>query len=113
MKRAFEALKKQTGLALIDGIYSPNINCKTITIIKGDTKSLSIAAASILAKVSRDNYIYKFCDDYPLLDEHYSIRSNKGYGAKLHIEGIKKHGITKWHRKSFGLCGSSPVNFEF
>ena len=79
------------------------------TVVKGDNKFTSVAAASILAKVARDNYIYKLCDDYPKLDEYYNIKSNKGYGAKAHIEGIKKYGITKWHRKSFGLCGTSKV----
>jgi ribonuclease HII len=66
-----------------------------------------------LAKVSRDKYIYKMCDDEPILDEYYSIRSNKGYGSKLHIEGIKQYGITPWHRKSFGLCGSTSLNKKF
>ena len=74
-------------------------------VIKGDDTYTSIAAASILAKVARDTYISDICDTYPLLDEYYNISKNKGYGAKVHIEGIKTHGITQFHRKSFGLCG--------
>lgn len=73
-------------------------------IIKGDDTYTCIAAASILAKVSRDKYIEKLCDENPELNEKYKIRSNKGYGAKAHIDGIKEYGITKWHRKTFGIC---------
>ena len=73
-------------------------------IIKGDDTYTSIAAASILAKVSRDKHIEEICDKYPILDEYYNISKNKGYGAKVHIDGIKKYGITKFHRKSFGIC---------
>lgn len=74
------------------------------TIEGGDNKYSSIAAASILAKVYRDKYIENLCKENPNLSEHYGIDSNKGYGAKKHIEGIKEHGITIWHRRSFGIC---------
>ncbi len=77
-------------------------------IIKGDDTYTSIAAASILAKVARDKYIEEICDKYPILDEYYNISKNKGYGAKVHIEGIKQYGITKFHRRSFGLCKQAP-----
>jgi ribonuclease HII len=70
----------------------------------GDNKYSSIAAASILAKVARDTYIDELCQQNPVLVEHYSIDSNKGYGAKKHLDGIKEHGITIWHRRSFGIC---------
>jgi ribonuclease HII len=70
----------------------------------GDNKYTSIAAASILAKVSRDNYIEELCSLNPELIEHYAIESNKGYGSKKHMDGIRQHGITKWHRKTFGIC---------
>jgi ribonuclease HII len=70
----------------------------------GDNKYTSIAAASILAKVSRDKYIDELCEQNPELIENYGINSNKGYGSKKHIDGIKQHGITKWHRKTFGIC---------
>jgi ribonuclease HII len=77
-----------------------------VTIEGGDNKYASIAAASILAKVERDKYIGELCEKNPNLVEHYSIDSNKGYGAKKHIDGIKEHGITIWHRRTFGICST-------
>lgn len=74
------------------------------TIEGGDNKYTAIAAASILAKVERDKYIEELCNQNPTLVEYYCIDSNKGYGAKKHIDGIKEHGITIWHRRSFGIC---------
>jgi ribonuclease HII len=75
-----------------------------LTVEGGDNKYASIAAASILAKVERDRYIDELCQQNPTLAEYYGIDSNKGYGAKRHMEGIKEHGITIWHRRSFGIC---------
>lgn len=75
-----------------------------ICIKGGDHIYHSIAAASILAKVARDEYISELCEQHPELKEHYSIDTNKGYGAKKHIEGIRTHGITGWHRKSYAIC---------
>jgi len=75
-----------------------------VCIEGGDNKYSSIAAASILAKVARDKYIYDLCIENPELIENYGIDSNKGYGSKKHISGIIQYGITKWHRKSFGIC---------
>jgi ribonuclease HII len=72
-------------------------------IIKGDDTYKSIAAASILAKVNRDNYINNLCEEYPELKK-YDIHNNKGYGTKKHLNAIKEYGITKWHRKTFGIC---------
>jgi ribonuclease HII len=72
----------------------------------GDNTYACIAAASILAKVARDDYIEKLCDQHPCLDEMYSLRGNKGYGAKKHLDGIREHGITQWHRRSYGICKS-------
>jgi len=72
-------------------------------IINGDNIYKSIAAASILAKVNRDNYILNLCEEYPELKK-YDIHNNKGYGTKKHIDAIKEYGITKWHRKTFGIC---------
>ena len=74
------------------------------TIEGGDNKFTAIAAASILAKVERDKYIDDLCEKNPTLSEYYGIDSNKGYGAKRHMDGIKEHGITIWHRRSFGIC---------
>jgi ribonuclease HII len=74
------------------------------TVEGGDNTYTCIAAASILAKVARDDYIDELCSENPELEAHYGIASNKGYGAKRHIDGIKEHGITIWHRRSFGIC---------
>ena len=100
---------------LIDGNYFKQLtvfnksnnrieNAKFETIEGGDNKFTSIAAASILAKVERDKYIEELCIENPELIEKYGIDSNKGYGSKTHMDGIRKHGITKWHRRTFGLC---------
>jgi ribonuclease HII len=70
----------------------------------GDNKYTSIAAASILAKVARDEYIEALCKEYPYLVENYGIDSNKGYGSKKHLQGIQEFGITQWHRRTFGIC---------
>ena len=72
----------------------------------GDNKYTAIAAASILAKVERDKYIQKLCEENPELIEKYGIDQNKGYGAKRHLDGIHQHGITIWHRRSFGICST-------
>lgn len=108
-------LKNNNFHLLIDGNYFNPITyvnkttnkLETIpfnTIEGGDNKYTSIAAASILAKVERDKYIENLCNLNPELSEKYGIDSNKGYGAKRHIDGIKEHGITIWHRKTFGIC---------
>jgi ribonuclease HII len=78
------------------------------TIEGGDNKYTAIAAASILAKCARDNYIDELCRENPLLCERYSIHSNMGYGTKAHLEGILEHGITQWHRVSYARCKGSP-----
>jgi ribonuclease HII len=95
-------------LILVDGNYfKPFTEIKTIKykmIEGGDNKYTSIAAASILAKTERDKYIEELCKENPELVERYDINSNKGYGSKKHMDGIKKYGITKWHRKTFGIC---------
>lgn len=77
---------------------------KHICIEGGDNKYSNIAAASILAKVERDKYIEELCEKYPEINEKYGILKNKGYGTKQHIEGIKLHGISEFHRKTYGLC---------
>jgi ribonuclease HII len=80
-----------------------------VCIEGGDNKYTSIAAASILAKVARDAYIADLCLEYPELNEKYGIGGNKGYGSKQHLEGIKTHGITQFHRRSFGICKSYNI----
>lgn len=72
-------------------------------VIKGDTLHKCISAASILAKVERDEYIRELCKQQPVLDERYGLFKNKGYGTKIHIEGIRKYGYSEYHRKSFKL----------
>ncbi len=97
MSEAIKKLSVEPKVALIDGNKSPKTTCETITIVKGDSYSLSIAAASIIAKVTRDRMMEKLAKKHP----HYSWEKNKGYGTKAHIEGIEEHGITKHHRTSF------------
>ena len=97
MKRAVEGLKIKPQLALIDGNKSPDIDIPTETVIKGDAKSQSIAAASILAKVARDRYMKELNKKYP----QYQFSKHKGYGTKLHYEMIGKYGISPVHRPSF------------
>ena len=77
---------------------------KHICIEGGDNKYCAIAAASILAKTERDKYIEELCEENPELKERYGIDKNKGYGTKTHLDGIKNFGITKWHRKTYGIC---------
>ena len=89
------------------GIYS-QINHKCIE--GGDNKYTAIAAASIMAKVERDKYIEVLCKEYPYLDERYHLLSNKGYGTKAHMDGIKTHGISAWHRRTYGICKNYSVS---
>ena len=70
----------------------------------GDNKYCAIAAASILAKTERDKYIQELCEENPDLKEKYGIHKNKGYGTREHLVGISNHGISKWHRKTYGVC---------
>ena len=93
--------------------------CETDNIIKqlnhimiegGDNKYCSIAAASILAKVEHDKYIREMCDNFPKLNIYYGLLTNKGYGTSKHIESIKKYGISKWHRTTYGCCKEAPIN---
>jgi ribonuclease HII len=80
------------------------------TIEGGDNTYTSIAAASILAKVARDEYIAELCAQYPELDRRYSISKNKGYGTKQHMDGIREYGTCQWHRMSYGICKTAPKN---
>lgn len=115
-----KALHETPFMLLIDGNYfNPITEYNKMThkievvphvcVEGGDNKYTSIAAASILAKVARDEYIDDLCKEHPSLIEHYSLNTNKGYGAKKHLDGIQQYGITEWHRKSFGSCrGAKP-----
>ena len=93
--------------------------CETSHIIKqinhiliegGDNKFCSIAAASILAKVERDKYIRDMCVNFPKLNSYYGLLTNKGYGTSKHMDGIKKYGISKWHRTTYGCCREATIN---
>ena len=100
MHHSIKKLKPQPEFIIVDGNkFKPYNHVKFETIIKGDGKYLSIAAASILAKTYRDIYMTKIHEEYPM----YNWKQNKGYPTKEHREAIKKYGITKYHRKSFRL----------
>lgn len=97
MRRAVDGLQIRPDFALIDGNRTPELNVPARAIIKGDALSASIAAASILAKVERDRLMKILSEKYP----EYSLEQHKGYGTKLHVELIKKHGPSAIHRRSF------------
>ena len=80
------------------------------TFVGGDHTYVAIAAASILAKVERDNYILELCKTHPKLVERYGMDTHMGYGTKKHLDGIKEHGITQYHRKSYGCCKTATMN---
>lgn len=96
-------------LMYFDSITETLKELPAICIEGGDNKYSAIAAASILAKVARDQYVEDLCKEYPKLDELYDLSKNKGYGTAKHMDGIKKYGITQWHRKSFGICKDSDL----
>jgi len=90
---------------LIDGNYFNRYkDLNHICIKQGDAKYVGIAAASILAKDARDQYIEDLCNEHEELDLCYNLKKNVGYATKDHLNGIKEHGITNWHRKTFGPC---------
>ncbi len=97
MRRAVDNLSVAPDIALIDGNRRPGLNIAEQDIVKGDAKSMSIAAASVIAKVSRDRYMLEMAEKYP----QYQFEKHKGYGTKLHYEMIEKYGISPIHRKSF------------
>ena len=97
MKRAVEGLEPRADYAMIDGNRMPPLSIEGECIVKGDAKSMSIACASILAKVSRDRLLYEYDKEFP----QYLFAKHKGYGTKAHIEAILKYGPCKYHRPSF------------
>jgi len=98
MARAVRALAVAAEFALVDGNDAPALPCRCDTLVDGDARSVSIAAASIIAKVTRDRMMVALHDDHP----GYNWRSNKGYGTPEHYVGLKAHGVTVHHRRSFG-----------
>lgn len=97
MRRAVAGLEIKPDIALIDGNRKPGLDIAEQTIVKGDSKSANIAAASIIAKVSRDRYMLEMAEKYP----EYQFEKHKGYGTKLHYEMLEKYGISPIHRKTF------------
>ena len=98
MSRAIKKLKHKPSIVYIDGLFAPkNLKIKYKTFIKGDEKIISIAAASIVAKVARDLFMIKLGRKYP----KYKWNKNFGYGTNYHIQSLKKYGVTNHHRKKF------------
>ena len=97
MREAVGGLSIKADIALIDGNQKPGLSIEERTLVKGDAKSISIAAASILAKVTRDRYCIEMDEKYP----QYQFAKHKGYGTKLHYEMIAEYGICEEHRKTF------------
>ena len=106
MHRAVDGLKVRTEALIIDGnSFKPYHDLPHTTVVKGDGKYLSIAAASILAKTYRDDYMNRLHEEYP----YYDWKGNKGYPTKKHREGIRLHGTTPYHRMSFNLMGDGQL----
>ena len=97
MREAISKLNKTPDILLVDAVHIPDINIKQVGIVKGDAKSVNIAAASILAKVTRDRLMLEYDKIYP----EYGFASNKGYGTAKHIEALKAYGACDIHRRSF------------
>jgi len=110
MHRALDQLKVRPEAVIVDGNrFKPYQDLPSTTIVKGDGKYLSIAAASILAKTYRDDYMLSLAEGYP----QYDWQSNMGYPTKKHRQAILEHGITPYHRKSYNLLGDGQLSFDF
>lgn len=110
MHRALDQLKMRPEAIIVDGNrFTSYQDLPFTTIVKGDGKYLSIAAASILAKTYRDDYMLSLAEKYP----QYDWQSNMGYPTKKHREAIRQYGITPFHRKSYNLLGDEQLSFDF
>ena len=110
MHRALDQLKVRPEAVIVDdNRFKPYQKLPYTTIVKGDGKYLSIAAASILAKTYRDDYMNRLAEEYP----QYDWRSNKGYPTKKHRDAIRQFGITPYHRKSYNLLGVEELSLDF
>ena len=110
MHRALDQLQVRPEAVIVDGNrFKPYQDLPSTTIVKGDGKYLSIAAASILAKTYRDDYMLSLAEEYP----QYDWQSNMGYPTKKHRQAIREHGITPYHRKSYNLLGDGQLSFDF
>lgn len=97
MARAVDGLEAKPDYCLIDGLDVPGFPHRSRGVVKGDGKSLSIAAASVIAKVSRDRVMQGYAEEFP----HYGFEKHKGYGTKAHLEALRRHGPCRIHRKTF------------
>lgn len=110
MHRALDQLKVRPQAVIVDGNrFKPYHDLPCSTIVKGDGKYMAIAAASILAKTFRDDYMDELACKYP----EYDWKSNKGYPTKKHREAIRQYGITPYHRKSYNLLGTGELSINF
>lgn len=110
MHRALDQLQVRPEAVIVDGNrFKPYQDLPSTTIVKGDGKYLSIAAASILAKTYRDDYMLSLAEEYP----QYDWQSNMGYPTKKHRQAILEYGITPYHRKSYNLLGDGQLSFDF
>ena len=110
MHRALDQLKVRPEAIIVDGNrFKKYKDLPHTTIVKGDGKYLSIAAASILAKTYRDDYMTELAKEYP----QYDWLSNKGYPTKKHRDAIRQYGITPYHRKSYNLLGDGQLSLDF
>ena len=110
MHRALDQLKVRPEAVIVDGNrFKKYKDLPHTTIVKGDGKYLSIAAASILAKTYRDDYMNRLAEEYP----QYDWLSNKGYPTKKHREAIRQYGITPYHRKTFNMLGDGQLSLNF
>ncbi|MBF1392605.1 MAG: ribonuclease HII [Prevotella histicola] len=110
MHRALDQLSLRPEAVIVDGNrFKPYQDLPFTTIVKGDGKYLSIAAASVLAKTYRDDYMLSLAKEYP----QYDWQSNMGYPTKKHRQAIRDHGITPYHRKSYNLLGDGQLSFDF
>ena len=110
MHRALDQLSVRPEAVIVDGNrFKPYQDLPSTTIVKGDGKYLSIAAASILAKTYRDDYMLSLAEEYP----QYDWQSNMGYPTKKHRQAIREHGITPYHRRSYNLLGDGQLSFDF
>lgn len=110
MHRALDQLSLRPQAIIVDGNrFKPYNDLPYTTIVKGDGKYLAIAAASILAKTYRDDYMMQLAEEYP----RYDWKSNKGYPTKKHRDAIRQYGITPYHRRTFNLIGDGQLSFDF
>lgn len=108
MTRAVANLPVNPSVCIIDGVMKPKLGCPAFAVVKGDAKSASIAAASIIAKTTRDRMMRELSVEYP----RYAWEKNKGYGVKAHRDALDQYGVTPHHRRSFApiriLTGAAP-----